>query len=308
MKITGTRGSKITLIENEDDYIVNIHIKKAIEEKIEFSITKSSLMEEWLIGYTPALYRSTKRKLVVFQNSIACDIDKMQWYMLSRPQMKHDLTNDAFRTIMNSLEVPIEYENEIIRPLNVESVAHVTFETLKENWENIPESTNVAKWHIHKTINAIILEEIWKRVPLYIKFDGITKPSAKSIQYQMRTFHRVNRQYVNTDFKRLRVQSKVVMPIQSPSKLKNFKGLCMTSTPQSEKAGAISELSIGAKLDRMGRFTNIPNKSLSTTSILCPFPQRMAASREVVMCALSQAMYLENPEEPLVQFKLSEQN
>ena len=95
------------------------------------------------------------------------------------------------------------------------------------------------------------------------------------------------------------ISRKVILPIQDPTSLTN-NPLCMSSTPQSDKSGKIAEIPVGMEIDENGYVTSVPIHSVSVTSAQCPFPCRMAPTREVVLRAINQAMWLTNEDEPLV--------
>jgi hypothetical protein len=203
---------------------------------------------------------------------------------------------------MSHIELPKIYLHEILDPLGVQSVAEITLEVIQNSIDNIPLSTNVAHWRFHRASNFILMESIWRFAPLFHKIETQAVPSEKFMVFSIASLYRKSRQYASTNFKRRRIQRKVVMPIQAPTMLQNFEALVLTTTPQSSDAGKISELAIGTEIDKDGYVTKIPERALSLTSSLCPFPQRMAANREVVMCALSQAISLQQSDKPIVYY------
>jgi hypothetical protein len=122
--------------------------------------------------------------------------------------------------------------------------------------------------------------------------------SIKALEYNMRMLYRKNTEFSANDFKALTVHKKVILPLQLPKELEN-NWLCMTSTPQNDKAGKIAEIPVGAIVDDNGYVIIKPEHTVSITSVQCPFPKRMLPNREVVLKAISQARQLLNPELPV---------
>ena len=268
-------------------------------QSFEIDISKSRIMEEWNLGLCPVLYRSIRSKLIIVHNRIALDLDRSIWYRMGKKWQTFTLDKESLAHIMQNLTIPDVYRHEILGPLEVDKVEDVTMERMAEKWENIPTSIDVSKWRFLRTSKAMMMEEIWKLMPSITSKNPIGRMSVRSLRYAMRSFYSRNIEYVNSEFRRIMVSRKVVLPIHAPTLLQNSP-LCLSSTPQSDKAGLIGELPLGTRVNKDGYVTRVPKPSVSVTGAQCAFPNRMAPTREVVLRAISQAMWLEHENIPVV--------
>jgi len=293
----------LTMRENKNNYAITV---LGLLIPVELSIPKSKVMEEWNLAICPVIYKSVRRRAFTIQNYLTFDIDQQVWYRTTRKWQQFDLDSGIFESVIKRVMIPDMYKHEIKEALNIDDISKATLEQVLDRWEHIPDSIDVSKWRTMHTIDTIIKEEIWKHLPAVIAEGVVGRMSINSFRITMRTFYSRNIEYVNSDFRRFMVKRKVVLPIHAPTTLKN-NFYVMTSTPQTNDAGAVAELPEGIKLSKKGYAKRKPKYSISSTTAQCPFPQRMPANREVVLKAISQAMWLNEPDETLVDSEFVEQ-
>ncbi len=304
MIINYTNGIVTKTVENEK-YIISANINAGeINIPLELQLTKSPVMEEWLMAYPPFLYKSSIKNAIVIANSVVCDIEDNEIYNIHNKAIRSSLNSEVFGKVMRHLSIPtfgLKDFNTVLEKQNIENVADINLSSIKEALADLPTALDVAKWRFMPISDALVNFELAKFTPLFARISGEAVPSLKYMKWIMSEEYKRNIQWISSEFKKEIIKRKVKMPLQAPGHfINNNNVLVFTSTPQSEKAGEIASLALGVELNECGEVIKRPSRALSLTTIQNPFPQKMGPIREIIMGAIDQAVSLANPEPPLV--------
>lgn len=299
----------VSLYDSEDKAEIVLEVESRV---IPIVINKHSTMHQWNHAFAPLLTRSSERKVFWLNNLVEIELGVDNngslintWRNILDPSNTYQMSTKDFIGIINAMYIPECYEHEILQPLGVTKKQDIVLQTVIQNWNKIPETIDASKWRVHKILDSILYEKTYQycsgflKVPLLRFGTGFTD---FWIQTELDDFYRKHREYVDTEVMEAKVNRKVKLPLQAPNKIKNFQAYALTATPQSEHAGRIAELAIGTQVNEIGYITHVPKVALSLATSMNPFPQRISPLREVVQQSLTQALYLENPDEPLVYF------
>jgi hypothetical protein len=293
-------GKHFIEVRKEDNLLTIDYSIKNISG--ETSIKIPSRMQEWNIAMCPAIYKNIAGNRIVIMNLVVLDLVTNKWFIKGAELRQFEIEDNSVQHIFKTLYIPDFQKTEILKIMDTETIEEITLETITQRIIIIPVSTDVSKWRINSTSDNLATDFLWREINFF-EMTSSKKISDKVIAIRAYKHYQANCQWYNSEIRRIMAERKVILPLQVPLKLDNFEVIVLTSTPQNEKCGKIAEIAIGAEFDEYGYITKTPEKAYSITSIQCPFPQRLSPQREVVLCAISQALSLRNAEKPLVKFK-----
>jgi len=264
----------------------------------EINIRKSKLNSEWNIASPPFLYKTSDEKRIIIGGQYILYLH--EGTIKKKGQRKTYRVTDPYflkRIVKNSIFIP-EYAKKDVKILDE---CNYDITKLYKRLSEIPTSLEASSWRYFKSSDYLAKVEIWQHLTRCNINGEIHEYTMNGLERRMNIKYNTNTEYTPTPIKKKMVGRKVYLPFQKPLSIINGNVLCLTSTPQSEKAGMIAELAIGTKINNNGEVTAVPLVPHSITNSINPFPNRILENREVVLRAISQALpFWDNSEEPIV--------